>query len=39
MTKFRTHNKGVASLVTAVLLVLIALFGITACPNNVEGGQ
>jgi len=35
---FALTKKGVASLVATALLALIALFGMTACPNNVEGG-
>ena len=31
-------KKGVAMFIAAALMALIALFGITACPNNVEGG-
>ena len=35
---FALTKKGVALPITAALMTLIALFGITACPNNVEGG-
>ena len=31
-------KKGVALPITTALMALIALFGMTACPNNVEGG-
>ena len=34
---FALTKKGVALPITAALMALIALFGITACPNNVEG--
>ena len=35
---FALTKKGVALPIAAVLLALIALFSMTACPNNVEGG-
>ena len=34
---FALTKKGVALPIAAALMTLIALFGITACPNNVEG--
>ncbi|WP_444818779.1 formylglycine-generating enzyme family protein [Treponema denticola] len=39
MTKYDLYNKTrVAALITAAVLALIALFGITACPNAAGGG-
>ena len=37
--KFRTHNKKkrAAALITAAVLALVALFGMTGCPNNAGG--
>ena len=32
------HKTGTAALATAAVLALIALFGMTACPNNAGGG-
>ena len=39
MRKFNFHNKkkGAAALIIAAVLALIALFGMTACPNNAGG--
>ena len=33
------HKTGTAALATAAVLALIALFGMTACPNNAGGGS
>ena len=39
MIKYNLYNKTrVAALITAAVLALIALFGITACPNAAGGG-
>ena len=39
MTKFKTHKKkGAAAIVTASVLALIALFGMTACSNAAQPG-
>jgi len=47
MTKFKTHKnnkaktftvKGAAAIVTALVLALIALFGMTACSNAAQSG-
>ena len=39
MTKFRVHKKkGAAAIVTASVLALIALFGMTACSNAAQPG-
>ncbi|UTC98302.1 leucine-rich repeat domain-containing protein [Treponema denticola] len=46
MTKFKTKHKahalkktGAAALIIAVVLALVALFGMTACPNNAGGNK
>ncbi|EMB19471.1 leucine-rich repeat domain-containing protein [Treponema denticola] len=37
MTKFKTHKKkGAAAIITAAVLALIALFGMTACSNAAQ---
>lgn len=36
--KFRTNKKRGAALITAAVLALVALFGMTGCPNNAGGG-
>ncbi len=38
MTKFGLNKTRVAALITAAVVVLIALFGMTACPNTAGGG-
>ena len=38
MTKFGLNKTRVAALITAAVVVLIALFGMTACPNAAGGG-
>ena len=35
--KFRTNKKRGAALITAAVLALVALFGMTGCPNNAGG--
>ena len=35
--KFRTHKKRGAALIIAAVLTLVALFGMTGCPNNAGG--
>ena len=46
MTKFKTKHTahalkktGAAALITAAVLALVALFGMTACPNNAGGNK
>lgn len=36
--KFRTNKKRGAALITAAVLALVVLFGMTGCPNNAGGG-
>ena len=38
MTKFGLNKTRVAALIAAAVLALIALFGMTACPNAAGGG-
>lgn len=38
MTKFGLNKTRVAALITAAVVALIALFGMTACPNAAGGG-